>query len=124
MEYLDDLTHMYAWRKYKFYEFGMEIERFALKDGIHLEVLFEDPFVDSINNRHSYKTVVTNKTLEAADMSLMNFMYLLEQTYDEENECMFDFHEYSSPHRFRMDIYESESGSTLVSIDFFPESYT
>lgn len=111
-----------SYRRYLFPEYAFDLVKTLTNDGVHLELVFEDTR-DSMNNRHSYEAMLSNKSFESQGRTLRNVLDLLDQTYDDENECAFDYTELSNPPKFILKIYEKESSETLVFIELHPVNY-
>lgn len=108
--------------KYSFHQYGFEIKRTTTEKGIRLKLVFEDTR-DSLNNRHSYEVLVTDELLKKQDFTVDRFMELFEQTYFEDNTCAFDYFEEKNPDRLILNLYEQETGNTLVSLEFESKNY-
>lgn len=111
-----------ATREYSFYQYGFDLILSSANEGVHLEVIFEDTR-DSMNDRHSYETTLTDKSLESQGRSLESALELLENTYRELVECAIDYTEYQKPDRLVLKIYELESCETLLFIEFNTKNY-
>jgi hypothetical protein len=108
--------------KYYFHQYGFEIRRTPAEKGIRMKLVFEDTR-DSLNNRHSYEILVTDELLDSQHFTVDRFMELFEQTYLEDNNCAFDYFEEKNPDRFILNLYEQETGNTLVSLEFKSKNY-
>ena len=115
-------SKIYADRVYQFYEFGFDLVLTGGHEKVHMEAVFEDTR-DSLNNRHSYEVVLTDKSLESQGRTLENVLQLLEQTYREDIECAIDYTEYQKPDRIVIKIYEKENFETLVFIELYAKKY-
>lgn len=107
---------------YGFYEYGFDLVLTGTSENVLIKAVFEDTR-DSMNNRHSYEALFTDKSFEPQGRSLINVLQLLDQTFYEEIECAIDYTEYQKPDRIILKIYEKESSETLVFIELLAKNY-
>lgn len=110
-------------RTYHFVNLGFRLVVKSNDNSLLLKIYYDNPSYDSDNNIHKYSSKITEESMSSIGISLNRFLDLLEIASENEGEYNLDFTEKREPKRMIMDLYEVESGNTLVSLSLYPDTY-